>query len=318
MRRTYSERVSLIEKSREAMLSAVQIFNNPLMTFKSESFIVLSLIAWVYLLHAYFRDKKIEYRYFGGVGKRKRFIRNPDGSIKYWDLKQCISDSQSPIDEDTRNNLNFLIGLRNQVEHKKADGLDSFMSARYQACALNYNHYLKLLHGEKFGLDNNLALSLQFAELNYSQSKIIKDREGLIPKDILSYISGFDSGLTREQIENERYGYRLLFTRVIARRSGQADRVVEFLDPKSPLAKKISKEYWVIKKEKSKLFLVREVLDELGRRGVEINKNEHTSLWKKYDAKNPLKKFGQQIGKAGWFWNDDWVNFLITHFSKTH
>ncbi len=32
----------LIHKSKESMLSAVQIFNNPNMQFKSESFIVLS------------------------------------------------------------------------------------------------------------------------------------------------------------------------------------------------------------------------------------------------------------------------------------
>lgn len=63
-RRIYSERRELVEKSREAALSAVQIYNNPNTTFKTESFVVLFIIAWVYLLHAYYRAKKIEYRYF--------------------------------------------------------------------------------------------------------------------------------------------------------------------------------------------------------------------------------------------------------------
>tara|TARA_R110002096_G_scaffold377102_1_gene570981 strand:- start:596 stop:811 length:216 start_codon:yes stop_codon:yes gene_type:complete len=62
-RKFKSVKAELLTKSREAMLSAVQIFNNPNIQFKSESFIVLSNIAWMYLLHAYFRDKKIEYRY---------------------------------------------------------------------------------------------------------------------------------------------------------------------------------------------------------------------------------------------------------------
>jgi hypothetical protein len=52
-RSLYSEKRDLILKAREAMLSAVQIFNNPLITFKTESFIVLSVIAWTYLLHAH-------------------------------------------------------------------------------------------------------------------------------------------------------------------------------------------------------------------------------------------------------------------------
>ena len=62
------------------MLSAVQIFNNPLITFKTESFIVLSVIAWTYLLHAHYRRQQIEYRYFTKKA-RKRFERNSDGKL---------------------------------------------------------------------------------------------------------------------------------------------------------------------------------------------------------------------------------------------
>jgi hypothetical protein len=41
-RMLYSEKVALVQKAREAMLSAVQIYNNPLISFKTESFVVLS------------------------------------------------------------------------------------------------------------------------------------------------------------------------------------------------------------------------------------------------------------------------------------
>jgi len=37
-RQLYSERVALIQKAREAMLAAVQIYNNPLISFKTEMF----------------------------------------------------------------------------------------------------------------------------------------------------------------------------------------------------------------------------------------------------------------------------------------
>jgi hypothetical protein len=36
----FLEKIDLIMKSREAMLSAVQVYNNPLILFKTESFIV--------------------------------------------------------------------------------------------------------------------------------------------------------------------------------------------------------------------------------------------------------------------------------------
>ena len=69
IRRVGSISSELLKKSKEAALAAVQIFNNPNITFKSESFIVLTNIAWTYLLHAYYKKNGIEYRYFEQKGK---------------------------------------------------------------------------------------------------------------------------------------------------------------------------------------------------------------------------------------------------------
>ena len=62
-RKIKSIKSELLKKSREAMLSAVEIYNNPQITFKAETFITLAIIAWTYLLHAYYRENNIEYRY---------------------------------------------------------------------------------------------------------------------------------------------------------------------------------------------------------------------------------------------------------------
>ena len=51
-RRIGSLKNELLTKSGEAALSAIRIFNDPHVSFKSESFIVLMTIAWTYLLHA--------------------------------------------------------------------------------------------------------------------------------------------------------------------------------------------------------------------------------------------------------------------------
>jgi hypothetical protein len=317
MKRTiYSEKRDLILKAREAMLAAVQIYNNPLISFKTESFIVLSIISWTYLLHAYYRSKKIEYRYFSQRGKRKAFVRGAEGGIRFWDLRECISQDVCPLDKDTKNNLHFLTGLRNQVEHRKAAGLDSYLSARYQACALNFNFYLKGLHGEKYGLDQNLALSLQFTELDYSQATVMKDREELIPPDVISYISTFDSKLSTEEIESERFAYRLLFTKVLAKRKGQADRVIEFIDPKSELAKSISKEYWVKQETEKPKLAAKQVVREVRNAGFPtFGMHQHTLLWREYDAKNPDKGFGTTVVKT-WYWYQHWAIFIASELSK--
>lgn len=308
----YSEKVDLIMKAREAMLSAVQIYNNPLVSFKTESFIVLSLIAWTYLLHAHYRAKAIDYRYFTKIGRRKKFVKNPDGSIKYWDLKECISKSDCPLDKDTGNNLNFLIGLRNQIEHRKANGLDSYLSARYQACALNLNFYLKKLHGDKYGLDNNLALSLQFSELDYSQAKIIKDKKEFIPKNIISYIAGFDGKLSEAEIKSDKFAYRLLFTKVLAKRKGQADRVIEFIDPKTDLAKNISKKYWIKEETEKQKFTATLVIQKVKEAGLkDFGMYQHTLFWRKHNGKDPKNGFGTMVVNT-WYWYQNWIDFVIS------
>lgn len=106
-RRIKSVADELVYKSREAALAAVQIFNNPQINFKSEIFIVIIIIAWTYLLHAYFRKNKIEYRYYNQKGQRKYFARTKAGAYKHWELERCLNDPKSPIDKDTANNLRF-------------------------------------------------------------------------------------------------------------------------------------------------------------------------------------------------------------------
>ncbi len=130
-------RKELVQKSREAALNAVQTFNNPLTTFRTETFIVLMIIAWTYLLHAYYRRQKIEYRYFKKAGKRRRFERTKSGAFKYWELERCLNDQQCPLDREMKLNLRFLIGLRNEIEHHRSTGIDERFSGRYLACCLN-------------------------------------------------------------------------------------------------------------------------------------------------------------------------------------
>ena len=96
MKRVASIKNELIKKSQECALAAIQIFNNPLITFKSESFIILMNIAWTYLLHAYYREKKIDYRYYDQKTKRKKFHKTSKGAYKHWELETCIKNENCP------------------------------------------------------------------------------------------------------------------------------------------------------------------------------------------------------------------------------
>jgi Protein of unknown function (DUF3644) len=134
----------LVKKAREAMLTAVQIFNNPHVEFKSELFIVTTIIAWTYLLHAYYRRKKVEYRQrTPGTRKRQRFLRTRYGAIKHWSLEDCLDSKDCPLQEALKTNLKFLIGLRHEIEHQMTTRIDDEVSAKFQAAALNFNSCIK-------------------------------------------------------------------------------------------------------------------------------------------------------------------------------
>ena len=160
----------LLRMSREAALTAVQTFNNPLTTFKAETFIVLMVIAWTYMLHAYYRQEGVEYRYYKAGPKRRKFDRAKSGAFKYWELEHCLNEKKCPLDGPTKHNLRFLIGLRHEIEHHQSAGADVHFSGRYLACCLNYERYLCQLFSARYSLGEVAAFTLQFRDLTATTS----------------------------------------------------------------------------------------------------------------------------------------------------
>lgn len=301
----------LLEKSREAALNAIRIYNDPQVMFKSESFIVLMVIAWTYLLHAYYRSKRVEYRYFRQGPKRKVFDRTKHGAYKYWELERCLNNDKSPIDKDTSNNLRFLIGLRHEIEHQMTRSLDAYLSGRYQACAMNFNEYIKKLFGKRFGIDDQLTYSIQFSALSEEQLTG-PIPEAKIPERLRTYVAEFDGALTHEEYNSPHYAFRMLFKRKLVNHPGQADRVVEFINQDSELAQQIDKEYWVQKQVEKKKYRAKDIVAEVRKAGFpKFNLHgAHTRIWQAEDARNPTKNYGVEV-QGTWYWYENWLARVI-------
>lgn len=314
-RRIKSSKQELLTKSREAMLSAVQIFNNPNIQFKSENFIVLSNIAWMYMLHAYYREQGIEYRYFRMAGTRRRFDRTKRGAFKYWELERCLNCDDSPIDQVTSSNLRFLIGLRHEIEHQMTSKIDDYLSARFQSCCLNYNKYIKELFGDKYAIDKHLSISLQFSTIDEDQRDQLRKFTDL-PANIASYINDFDEQLTQELYNDIRFSYRVLYVPKSANRKGQADKVIEFIPAGTPEAKGLNREYVLIKEKEKKKHLPSKIVEQMHEEGFpKFNMHNHTQLWKEKDGKNPAKHFGVSV-EGAWYWYDNWIEVVKDHCKK--
>jgi len=312
VRRIFSVKEELLKKSREAALAAVQIFNNPNVTFKSETYIVLMNIAWTYLLHAYYRAEKVDYRYFTQGSKRKQYDRTKNGAFKHWELERCLNEKQCPLEREVIQNLKFLIGLRHEIEHQMTTRIDDLLSARFQACCINYHDASVALFGEEYGIAKHLAVSLQFSSLSQEQVDTLEQQEGL-PRNIKQYIEGFDGALTSDEFASAKFAYRVIFVPKTTNHPNQADQAITFVKADSELAKSVNATYAVIRETERPKWLPSQIVAKAKADGFpKFGMAQHSDLWKNSDARNPAKGYGVQVAKT-WYWYDTWLAFVRKH-----
>ena len=294
-------------------MNAVQTFNNPLTAFRAETFIVLMVIAWTYLLHAYYREQGIEYRYYKKGPKRRRFDRTKSGAFKYWELERCLNEKKCPLDGATKSNLRFLIGLRHEIEHHRSAGSDRRFSGRYLACCLNFERHLCKLFGSRYSLGESVAFTLQFRDLTATAIRDLDERP--LPSNVAKYVQEFDAELSEEEISSPYFRRRFLFVPLITSKKAQADEVIEFIPADSEFGQAINAQYQqvVLKEVERPKSLPGEIVALMHDEGyTTFNMHHHTQLWKKLDAKNPGKGYGVPIS-GNWYWYERWVEEVRKH-----
>jgi Protein of unknown function (DUF3644) len=227
----------LVIKAREAMLFAVQAFNNPTTHFKAEIFIVAAMIAWTYLLHAFFKPEGVGYIYRDDRTGQPQMTRH--GQPRYFDLAHCLKVAQAPLSPGEKRNLDFLLGLRHEIEHRSTSRIDDTISAKLQACCLNFSEAIKRLFGTRCGLDRDLSLALQFARIDAAQRRAIAAASAL-PPAIAAFNATFDENLSVDELNDPTYAYRVALVPITINNPRKADEVFEIVDRDSPEAEAIS------------------------------------------------------------------------------
>lgn len=300
----------LVRKAREAMLAAVQIFNNPQIEFKSELFIVTSVIAWTYLLHGFYRKHGIEHRLFREAGDRRRFLRTKFGAARRWSLEDCLNCGDCPLDEIVKKNLLFLIGIRHEVEHQMTSRIDDQLSAKFQASALNFNSAIKKLFGEKYSLDSEQAFSIQFSGIDESTSKQLLAEPDL-PQHVRSFIVQFEREMTQEEYDDPRFSYRVAFVRKTTNSKTAADRVVQFVPPNTETALEINRVF--LRETEKKKYRPGTIVKQMKAEGyTKFGMQQHTDFWKARDGKNPKHQWGVLV-EGTWFWYEGWLDEVRKH-----
>jgi hypothetical protein len=226
-----------LEKAKESAVAAVDCYNRCGTRFRSGSYIVLMCIAWTSLFHAIFFKRKVKPFYRESEGA-KRFKR-VDGDYKAWELTTCTEKyfpgQTNPISE----NLRFLVGLRNKIEHRSMPELDNHIFGECQACLFNFEEVLFKEFGSKHCLSECLSLAIQFSRLRSDhQGKAISELHKPLRADIRQYLDTFRSSLTPELDADQQFSYKVFLIPKVANSQGQTEFAVEFIkfDPTKPEA----------------------------------------------------------------------------------
>ena len=323
---------SILDSSIDSALLAVEIYNKPRTTFRSEGFITMMIIAWTRLFHAHFHVT-IGDKYYYKKGTRYDLV---DGEKKAWELTTCIK-KYGHLDKGTESNLNFFIKLRNKIEHRHIEKreVDTLIFGECQSLLYNYESYLIKLFGESYSINEALVYSLQFSQIRTStQEKANKSALSKDLSDIVSFVGKYRNSLDDDIYNTQEYSIKLIQIPKISN-TNRADAAIEFVrwDSLNPDDKAEYEQLNVIIKDKTvrveavnvgKLKpseVISKVNDGIGE--PRINQASHVVLYKLFNIR-PIKgaedPFETQTEfclydetHSDYVYQDAWVDFLI-HF----
>lgn len=228
-----------LEKCRAAAIAAVEVYNRPGPRFRTAQYLILITVAWTALFHAIFfrRRKRPWYRKRAeGTGRAVRY-QKIDGEPKHWDLSECLRQYFADQNTPERKNLEFLIGLRNKIEHRHLPELDAALYGECQAALMNLEDLMVREFGQKYALAEQLAISLQFSRIvPEEKAKAARVLATSSAKSVKDYIERFRAGLGDPTLNSMKYSFHVFLVPKVVNRQSAADVAVQFIriDEASP------------------------------------------------------------------------------------
>ncbi len=327
---------SILDASIDSALLAVEIYNKPRTTFRSEGFITMMIIAWTRLFHAHF-NVTIGNRYY--YKKKNNRYEMIDGEKKAWELATCIKKYGQLI-PGVESNLNFFIKLRNKIEHRHIEKreVDTLIFGECQSFLFNYESQLIEFFGSSYSINEALVYSLQFSQIRTQQQE--QANRSALSKDlseIVSFIEKYRNTLEEDIYNSQEYSIKLIQIPKISN-TDRADAAIEFVkwDTLNEEDKVAYEQLNVIIKDKTVKIeaanvgrlkpseVVKKVNESLNEKF--ITQNLHTTLYKLFEIRPAIgadDPFDTQAEFClydephnDYVYQDSWVSFLI-HFIQT-
>lgn len=319
-----------VVKARDSAILSIDIYNRPIVSFRSQGYIVMMIIAWTALFHAIYEMDSIDYFYKEKDGNYKIV----DGDKKSWELDKCVDMCQNLISEAVKINLRLFISLRNKIEHRYVPTFDFDVFGECQALLLNFEQLITEKFGSYYALNNSLSFPLQVSSTrNNVQTEITKKIQAEHYKELKQYIDTYRSSLDDSVFSDNKYSFRVFLIPQLGNHRSSSDCAVEFVqyDPKHPEEfDAIKKDITLIKEKripvanqgKYKPQMICNALSE--KLGIKISISLHTKAWKHYKVRNQGMQANGcntmycQFDEAhnDYIYTQDWIEFLYKEFQN--
>ena len=233
------------------------------------------------------------------------------GAEAHWDLAKCLKQPNLPVSAGAKLNLEFLMEIRHEIEHRSTNRIDDALGAKLQACCLNFNAAIRDWFGAEYGLERRLPIALQFVSFDAAQRANLKKAADL-PAAIASTLDAFHEKLSDEELADPAFAYRVAFVPKVGSKASKSDLAIEFVKPGSELAEAINQV--LLKEVDKKRYTPSQVVQIMHDEGyLRFKQSDHTNLWKTLNAKQDAA-FGRAGDYAGtWVWFDAWVARVRAH-----
>ncbi|PZU08506.1 DUF3644 domain-containing protein [Sphingomonas sp.] len=284
-----------VRKAVEIFKTAVLVYNNNTLSTRSETFIVLSIIAWTYLLHARLTEQGVTPAFKNADGSPVMI----DGQEKLWELGYCIERPQSGLSAGEKANLRYLIAIRNAIEHRSAEDVNDALQAKIQANALNFLRFAKDNFGSKYDFSHDLAFAIQLQALTLQSANALK---GAVPvaKAVAAVNALIEGPMSQAEFDDPAYSFRVYVVPKVTNNAKKADQAVIY----SPVGSNVEVAIKHVERPKYRMTeAIKKLLDD----GVAVTTHQFTQAWKLNDLKDPAKGLAVLLG-GQWFWYQEGID----------
>jgi len=314
-----------LQHAREACLSALRVWNDPIDCFRTGGFSLMFVTAWNALAIASLELAGGEWRKISGGS----VVRNADGVELARDTDELLGEAFAGDEhKGLRQNVQLWIDLRNGVAHRRLVALDALVTGEAQAGLLNFENALVSGFGAEYALGESLAVPLQLS--GFRDPGVVRSRRLLLsslPLDVQAILSRAESA-DPDLLRDPTYIMRVAFVPVVPNSGRGPDAVAYFVKPgdvPEELKEALDRYLVFTKPVGGARLLFADVEKEFERRvAFKLDSNAHAAAARSLGAWPPRGEASRTVNASlaeysspfkRYLYTQAWIDLLVTRLS---